>query len=263
MHKIKWQPWQKKTHNHTQSLLYNIQNTDKSRMQLWDVFLSTLTNMYISELKKKRKKPKHSPCSDNISFTYLEEKPFWLCNEWYFYDMRRLRQLSKLYVDVKAIQSEAIWDSQRLQPVTLPSFSLSLSQPAALLRNTSDLQFPRGIRQGWGGKWEKLEYSSVWDTDLCVCVWLECEWAWHSVWEMRMFHTMTTNVPIHYCFKSSICSVSIVWTCPDIYRLIGTDVSAVWSIKLLSLCNLTCQCADMTWVHVWAARCTFGPWNFS
>ncbi len=38
-----------------------------------------------------------------------------------------------------------------------------------------DLQFPRGIRQDWGGKWEREEkgYSSVWERHrhcVCVCV---------------------------------------------------------------------------------------------
>ena len=120
-----------------------------------------------------------------------------------------VRQLSWLYVDVKGdtvggctIFSE-VWTCNS-------SFSFSWSLPP----NTDDLQFPRGIRQGWGGKWERGEqgYSSVgW------CVWLECEWAWHWVWEMRMFHTMTTNVPIHYCSTSSISLASARLCAGNVY----------------------------------------------
>lgn len=106
--------------------------------------------------------------------------------------------------------------SARFSEVTTCNSSLSLPPllpppPPSLLEtcsspNTSDLQIPRGLGQGWGeGKWEKQAYSGVWrvrETRACVrvWVWLECEWAWRGVWEMSMFCTMTTNAPIHYGF---------------------------------------------------------------
>lgn len=133
------------------------------------------------------------------------------------------------------------------------------------------------------GENEKRSDAAVCETQacMCVCVWLECQWTRHRVWEMRMFCTITTNVLIHYCPTDSICSMSIVWiSLPlslHVCGLIGTDVSAVQSISS-SVCttwpvkhadiNMTCACLSCLLVcavwHILAVKvavCLQNLWN--
>lgn len=229
---------------------------------------------WIEKLKKKSRK--HNSGSNYISFTYLENQcsigdravhgQTLNCNahslimQWMVFPCNASPEAALLAVCW--CEGYTVRGYMRFSEVTTcnSSFipSLFLLKPAALLRNTNDLRFPRGNRAGLMGKMRKAGIQRcVRHRRMCVCVWLECEWAWHRVWEMRMFHTMTTNVPIHYCFTSFICSVSIVWACLPrslhICGLIGTDVSAVRSISSSACTTWPVKHADVTWVHVWVA----------
>lgn len=180
--------------------------------------------------------------------------------------------LSRLYVDVRAVKAEALWDSPRLEPVFF-LFSLSPLHWNLLLPfltpMTSSFHREWGKAEGENEKEKSRDRAlCVRHRGICVCVWLECEWAWHGEWEMSMFHTMTTNVPIHYCSTSSMCSASAVWTrtCLPLSCLFSlpicgqmwTDVSAVRSMSSSVCTTWPVKHTDinMTWVHVWVARQT-------
>lgn len=141
----------------------------------------------------------------------------WLCIEWYFHDTLRLRQLLPLHVDAAAIQSETLPDSQRLQPVTLPSHSTPPPSETCSSPNTSDLQIPRGFRQGWGeGKWEKQAYSGVCrvrETRTCVCVcvdgiWMSVTRGVRNEFVLHNDYKCPHSLRLHLCRRSA----GIVWS---------------------------------------------------
>lgn len=169
---------------------------------------------------------------------WIERLSVWSCAEWHFHASFKAALLAV---------SEPIRDSQRLQPVTLPSFSPSLSfsgNPQLFFVTLWRPPPSMGNQQGEG---EREKYKDIvgCETLLCVCVQLECEWTGNSVW--GMLHAMTTNVPVHYCFPSLGEPYLDLVSSKHWHRCF---CSVIYS--LLSLYDLSNMVT--LWVHVWLAR---------